>query len=297
MLFILLLLFIGIILLLFRYSFIRREMNNVTRELERIRAEQTNEYIQINVGHQVVERLAVEINQLIEEKQEVRGSAVRAERELAGMITSMSHDLRTPLTAIIGYVQLLEDPAITPETRAHYLAIVRGRASQLHALIQSFFALSAIQSGEEQLHTEQVNIQEVVQSSVLPYYDLFEEHEKDVHFTLPSGPMIVMGDDVACKRIVENIILNTLQHAGKRVEVIVEETDAQVAFTVKNTMNPRITLDEKRLFDRLYTGDTTRKYHRGLGLPIVKRLMDQMGGRAEAQVGDGIFMIRCTWRK
>lgn len=294
---ILLLLVLCIIVLLFRYSFVRREMNKISHELERIRLEQTNEYVQINIGNQAVEKLAAEINKLIEEKQEVRGSAVRAQQELSGMITGMSHDLRTPLTAIIGYVQLLEDPAITPETRAHYLSIVRGRASQLHALIQSFFALSSIQSGEEQLHIEQIDIQEVVQSSVLPYYDLFEENKKDVHFTLPDGPMIVMGDAVACKRIVENIVLNTLQHAGKRVEVIVEETDSQVAFTVKNTMNPTATLDEKKLFDRLYTGDTTRKYHRGLGLSIVKRLMTQMDGRAEAQVGDGIFMIRCTWDK
>lgn len=297
MLFIILLLVLGILMLLFRYLFIRREMNKVTHELKRIRIEQTNEYVHINLGNRAVERLAVEINQLIHEKQDVRGAAVQAEQELAGMITGMSHDLRTPLTAIIGYVQLLEDPVITPEAHAHYLSIVRGRASQLHALIQSFFALSAIQSGEEQLHIEQVNIHAVVQSSILPYYDLFEENEKDVHFTLPEGPMIVMGDAVACKRIVENIVLNTIQHAGKQIEVIVEETDNDVAFVVKNSMNPSSTLNERKLFDRLYTGDATRKYHRGLGLPIVKRLMDQMGGRTEARVDKGIFMIRCTWDK
>ncbi len=297
MLFIVILLVVCIITLLFRNSFVQNEITKLTRELKRIRMEQTNEYVQITIGHQAVERLAVEINQLIEEKQDILGSAVQGEQELAGMITGMSHDLRTPLTAIIGYVQLLEDEAITPEERSYYLSIVRGRANQLHALIQSFFALSAMQSGGEDLQIEHIKIQQIGESSVLPYYDLFQENEKDVHFILAKEPIYVMADAVACQRIIENIILNTIQHAGKQIEVIVEETDVDISFVVKNTMNRTAILDEKKLFDRLYTGDMTRKYHRGLGLPIVKRLMNQMGGHVEAHVDKGIFMIRCIWNK
>lgn len=284
-------------ILLFRSIYVQKEMKKITNEIQRIRKSKTNERVQITLGYQTTERLAAEINALIEEKQEVRGEAIRSEQELTEMITSMSHDLRTPLTAIIGYVQLLDQPNITAEERAQYTSIVHGRANQLQAFIQSFFALSAIQSGEEFLEVENIDLGEIVQSSVLPYYDMFQENNKKVVFHLPSDKCPIIGDGTACKRIIENIVLNALQHAKEDIEVIVESNNEEALFIVRNTVQSDISLDERRLFDRLYTGDTTRKFHRGLGLPIVDRLMKQMDGHVEAQVENGIFTICCTWKK
>ncbi len=283
--------------LLFRYVFVQKEMKRMTRELERIRTKGTDERLQIKLGNRTTERLAVEINALMDEKQEVRGGAIRREKELTEMITSMSHDLRTPLTAIIGYVQLLDKPEITLEEHTRYTSIVYGRASQLQALIQSFFALSAIQSGQEVLQMKKIDLKEMVKNTVLSYYDMFQENQKKVVFDLPKEKCFIIGDRTACKRIIENIVLNALQHSTKDVEVIVELRNEEISFSVRNAIRPDASLDERRLFDRLYTGDSTRKYHRGLGLPIVDRLMNQMHGQVEAQVKGGVFTICCTWKK
>lgn len=106
--------------------------------LKRIRTEQTDEFVHMNLGNQTLERLVAEWNHLIEAKQDIRSMAVRSERELTNMITSRSHDLRTPLTAIIGYIQLLEKEDLPSKDRQAYVSIVHARATQLYNLIQSF---------------------------------------------------------------------------------------------------------------------------------------------------------------
>lgn len=274
-----------------------KEMRRMISEVSRIRTQGTDEKLQIYLGHQTTENLAAEINGLIEDKQELGRESVRSEKELTEMITSMSHDLRTPLTAIIGYVQLLEKPEITLEERVRYTSIIHGRASQLQALIQSFFALSAIQSGQEVLKMECIHLKELVQNLVLSYYDMFKENGKNVVFDFPHVDAFIIGDSTACKRIIENIVLNALQHSDGDVKVIVEAEDDEVSFLVQNMIHIEEKLDESKLFDRLYTGDSTRKYHRGLGLPIVDRLMKQMNGSVKVEMHSSIFMIRCTWKK
>lgn len=285
-----------LLILLWRHLFIYKEMNRVTSELKRIRLTRTDEYVHMTLADHTLEQLVVEINHLIEDKQDVMGTAVRNERELTNMITSMSHDLRTPLTAMIGYIQLLKQDNLNSQDRAHYLTIVHRRAQQLHALIQSFFALSAMQNDEEPLHLASVDITQIVQACALTYYDAFVENEQTVELKIPEMPQHVIGDVTACERIVENIILNALQHAGKQVDILLESDENTLSFTVKNTMQPEELLDADRLFDRLYTGDLTRKNHRGLGLPIVNRLMKQMGGHVHAQIKGDLFIITCTWK-
>lgn len=297
MLFIIIVIVLVLLILLLRYISLTLEMKQVRNELERIRLAKTDEYVQMNLSHRTLEQLVSELNELIESKQEIRGEAVRSERELTNMITSMSHDLRTPLTAIIGYIQLLEQSDIHAEDYKRYVAIIHTRATQLHALVQSFFALSALQNDEEPLDLEHVDMTDIVQACALSYYDAFQENEQSVELVLPESPCFVVADVTACKRIIENLILNAHQHASKHVTISLESSERAVSFTVRNTVQTNRRLDETRLFDRLYTADTTRRRHRGLGLPIVNRLMEQMNGRIETEVTDDLFIITCIWEK
>src|SRR5690625_7384140 len=114
---------------------------------------------------------------------------------------------------------------------------------------------------------------------------------------LPETHCFVVADIKASKRINENLILNAHQHASKHVTIYLESSERAVSFTVRNTVQTNRRLDETRLFDRLYTADTTRRRHRGLGLPIVNRLMEQMNGRIETEVTDDLFIITCIWEK
>lgn len=270
----------------------------MTADLRRIRSDKTKERVTITLGDQTVEELARQVNELIEDKLKAQKDAIQTERQLTEMIASMSHDLRTPLTAIIGYIQLLEEENINSKQHAHYISVVHARATQLHALIQSFFALSTLSETEEPFHLKQVSIDQLVKEYALNYYDAFENSGKSVQLHMPKTPIsTVIGDDVVCRRIIENILLNALQHAEKDITIAVQETKESVAFIAKNTVDTAKQLDPERLFERLYTADRARQHHRGLGLPIVEQLMKQMDGHVFIVIDKGTFSITCEWKK
>lgn len=286
-----------VLVLLFRLLFIKKELNSITTNLNRIRLTETKEKVTITLGDQTVEQLAKQINYLIEDKHKSQKDAIRTERQLTEMIASMSHDLRTPLTAIIGYLQLLAKEEISPEDHTRYITITQARANQLHALIQSFFALSTIQEGKESLHLEPVQIDQLIKKRALTYYDAFEQDKKHVDIHIPEKVSTVIGDVVACNRIIENILLNAMQHAEKEITIRLLENKDTVLFTVENTIQSIKKPDPDRLFERLYTQDSSRQTHRGLGLPIVERLMEQMDGRVFVVIEKGTFSITCEWKK
>lgn len=282
-------------ILLFRYIHLKTQTNKLTRELKKIRQERSNERLQMTLANRTLEELAEEINNIFEEKQEVHGEAKRNEQEVTEMITNMSHDLRTPLTVMIGYIQLLDQSNLSKKDQARYVFIIHERANELHELIQGFFALSSLQNAEEALKFKPINLIDMVQTSFFAYYDSLEKNNQDVTFDLPKDNCMVIGDMTACKRIIENIILNVLQHGGENIEVKIETTKDNVSFIVQNTLKKNELLDENRLFDKLYTNDDTRREHRGFGLSIVDQLMKQMNGQVTALVERKSFMIRCTW--
>src|SRR5699024_12234137 len=116
------------------------------------------------------------------------------------------------------------------------------------------------------------------------YYNAFQENEQSVELVLPESPCFVVADVTACKRIIENLILNAHQHASKHVTISLESSERAVSFTVRNTVQTNRRLDETRLFDRLYTAYTTRKRHFGIGLEILLRIMVNMNYRLWTQV-------------
>lgn len=286
-----------VLVLLFRLLFIQKQLSYMTSELKRIRKAQTKEKITITFGNQTIEQLAQQLNFLIDDKLESQRETIRTERQLTEMIASMSHDLRTPLTAIIGYIQLLEKEEISSEDRTHYITIIKTRAKQLHALIQSFFALSTLQESSESFSLEPIKIDTLIKQSAVTYYDFFKESEKSVQVNFPKTTSTIIGDKVACQRIIENILLNTIQHAADEVMIQLLESKDTVLFNVQNTVNITEHPDADRIFERLYTADTSRQTHRGLGLPIVKQLMKQMNGHVFVEIEKNIFSITCVWNK
>lgn len=290
-------LIIIVLVLLFRLLFIQTQLRHMTAELRRIRIARTKERVSITFGNRTIEQLAQQLNFLIDDKLESQRETIRTERQLTEMIASMSHDLRTPLTAIIGYIQLLEKETINSEKRTHYITIIKTRAKQLHALIQSFFSLSTLQENNNSLHLEPIQIDTLIKQSTLAYYDSFKESEKTVQINMPKITSTIIGDKIACQRIIENILLNTIQHAADKVTIQLLESKDTALFNVQNTVDITNHPDPARIFERLYTADTSRQTHRGLGLPIVKQLMKQMDGHVFVEIDKNTFSITCVWEK
>lgn len=225
------------------------------------------------------------------------------ETALKEAISGMSHDLRTPLTAIIGYLQLVDNDDLSENERAEYLRIAQKRAIHLQKLINNFFALSVVETDDYPLRLETLKLNSIIQEAILSYYDEFQAANIEPHIELSSEDIYINADQVACKRVIENILLNAIRHYttnNEREEPLITvqlRTDHELAIVeVKNRMKDTTTIQKEKLFERFYTGDRTRAGHGGLGLTIVQSLMAKMNGHVMINIEDGQFVITCTWK-
>ncbi len=207
----------------------------------------------------------------------------------------MSHDLRTPLTSIMGYIQLLNNPSLTQEEREGYLEIIEKRSHILRRLLNDFYELSLIDSIDYKMTLEKVNISRILEEVVLGKYTEFSDKGLE--------PVINIVDDVtitcdykALERIIENLLSNMIRYAHTRAEISLEKANNLVILTVRNDSAYKLDEDMDKLFDRFYKGDKSRGSHgTGLGLSIVKGLIERMNGQVSAKINHNLLSITCTF--
>lgn len=242
------------------------------------------------------EELFQSVNELMELRQ-AEGAAYRQrERELRRQIADVSHDLRTPLTSVLGYLRLLEEEELPPERRREYLAIVRGRAATLQALITSFYDLSRVEGGQWKLEREPVDLARVVGDQLASAYETLEDVGMELDADIAEGLPQVWGDRKSAVRIVSNLLNNAWKHGTGRLTVtLCREGDCVISRFANGApdMTPE---DAARVFERFYTADRARSgQNTGLGLAIVKALAERMGCQVGSSLADGVFTVRVAW--
>lgn len=242
------------------------------------------------------EELLICLNDLLELRQRERADYRRKERELRQQIANVSHDLRTPLTSILGYLQLLENSDLSPEKRREYFAVIEGRARTLQIFIAAFYDLSRIEGGELLLEREKVDLARALSDQLAAAYEQVEEAglamEVDIAPNLPS----VWADRGAVTRIFSNLLTNALRHGTDTLAVrLYREGDAIIS-AFSNRAEDLTAEDAAHVFERFYTADKMRTgQSTGLGLAIVKALAERMGHDACAQWEDGVFTVEVRW--
>lgn len=282
------------IIFLIRYILLRRKIHTLIDQLTK----HANQKVHMTSSDRQVEELAILINEQIEKQKEKHAEKLRIERELKAAIASMSHDLRTPLTAIIGYLELLEKHHVsTDEQYEQYLTILKKRTAHLQSLINNFFALSTVDADDYPLHVEKIHLNSLLKEVLMSYYDQFQEGNKEPIVKMSDQRIAIFTDLHALKRVIENLMLNALQHATKEVYIELKQSSEKALLTIRNKHeHPGIErIDPEMLFERFYTIDQTRQEHRGLGLSIVKSLMEKMNGDISVLIDDEQFNITCRW--
>lgn len=243
------------------------------------------------------EELVAAVNELLELRQADAAAYRERELDLRRQISNVSHDLRTPLTSILGYLQLLEDPELPSGDRAAYLKVVEGRAKALQSLITGFYDLSRLEGGEFPLARGPVDLAAVLSGILASFYDAFTEAGFDVNVDLPDRLPPVSGDPNAVLRIFTNLIRNTLDHGAGRVDIRVFQEGGEVVSVFTNDAPDMAPGDLEHVFDRFFTSDKVRTgRNTGLGLAIVKALAEQMGHVPSAELEDGRFTVRIRWK-
>ena len=256
-------------------AFIQKQLRSINRQLDKRLSENTRQPLTIDLFSKTINRLAININLCLklEEKQRLEG--IREQKQFKELISNISHDLRTPLTAIKGYQQLLEKENLS-NTQLEKLYTAQKYTDELGDLIEHFFEYSYLITARVEPSLEKINLTNLTIDCVLSYIGIFEEKNISVNIE-ETPPIYVLGDKKMLTRVIENLLNNCAKHSLGDIDVKIE-SKSKARITFINPVNPNININVDKLFHIFYTGDSTRNKSTGLGLSIVEFLVEQMNG-------------------
>ena len=280
-----------IVILLIKICMMQKSMDEICSCLSEHLSSDTNQLITVSSSDKHVRHLASEIAKQLTELRRQRRQYISGDRELKEAVTNISHDLRTPLTAICGYLDLLEAEEMTDNTR-RYVEQIANRTEALKALTEELFRYSVISSVSD-LSYEKVNVGRVLEDTLISFYGAFEQKNITPNISLPEGVIIRSLDKSALSRIFGNIISNAVKYSDGDFSVTMSDTGE---ITFSNTASQLSSVDVGKLFDRFYTVDSARK-STGLGLSIAKLLTERMGGCISADYKGNTLSIMLSFKE
>lgn len=274
----------------------KREIKNMSKQIRNSNGYLTP--VRISSINKEIENLAMEINNLYKKNHESNLRVKENDENLKESIASMAHDLRTPLTSIMGYIQLIESDSVKDTDKNRYLKIIKKRTENLSNLINSFYDLSRIECNEYKMDLKLVDIKEIFCEVLALFYDNFLEANIEPKVVIDEKVSKVIADVESVNRIFSNLINNILKYNSGEVQFIVKDEEKFVVTTFINDAPDLNKEDVEKIFNRFYTGDSSRSDNStGLGLSIVKALIEEMGYKVEASLEDGKLIISILWNK
>lgn len=253
----------------------------------------TNERIRTETHLKRVNDVTDGINGLIDKQISER---VHYQKELQAQKeewANVSHDLRTPLTSLRGYMEVIQKEAMTEAERTHYLKIIERKIDDLIERINTFYDVSLIESESIQLEREYIAINSIINDVLLLYFREIEHKDLDIQITETTHEIYV--DKQATLRIINNVIINALRFAKRYIHIHYEQSGDKLIVTIENDTKEKVT-NPARLFERSVMGDSSRQgTHNGLGLYIVKKLMELQDGTAHIEVDDEAFKMKLVF--
>lgn len=266
---------------------LRAAVREVAAELDEKLHTDTNTQISVSSGSRPVRALAADMNRQLGELRRERLRLQNGDAELKNAVTNVSHDLRTPLTAICGYLDLLEEEK-DPEKARRYIAVIRERADAMRALTDELLGYSVVAGASDAPDMAPVNIGDVLEESLAGFYGVFSARGITPEIHMPQVGVVRMLDAAALRRVFDNILGNAAKYSDGDLSVTLLERGT-VLFS--NAAAGLGHVRAERLFDRFYTVESATGGV-GLGLSIAKMLTERMGGNIGAEYSGGRLCIR-----
>ena len=247
---------------------------------------ETNTLIDISSNDEYMRELAASINIQLRKLREERHFFIEGNAELKNAVTNISHDLRTPLTAICGYLDLLEQEEKST-TIERYLEIIRNRADLLTELIEELFRYSVIISGERLVVREPIAINGILEESIAAFYTTLNKRGIVPNIKITQAKIVRSLDRSSLIRVFSNLLNNAIKYSDGDLDITLTDS-GEVIFA--NTASRLNEVQVGKLFDRFYTVEAARK-STGLGLAIARTLIEQMNGTISAKYENGRLSI------
>lgn len=272
-----------LLMIVFQRLFIRRkrekELSEIARKLGDILEKDSDEKVMVFTDDKALMDVVGEINRLLYDRQKIKAGRKREEEASKKMLSNISHDMKTPLTVILGYLEILR--LKDPEDEA--LKKTEEKAKQVLELINRFFTLAKLEAGDTDMELTKFAVNELCRENVLGYYDILQQKDFRVEISIPEKAVYVWGNEEAVQRILQNLLSNALRYGsdGKYLGLFLREEENHVYIDVADKGKGIDRESAAHVFDRLYTMEDSRNREiqgTGLGLTIAKNLAKAMGG-------------------
>ena len=275
-----------VLALILRLRLLQSSLDEIGRQLEERLGDDTNNPIFLSTRDPHARKLAARLNIQLKELRRLRRRYENGDRELKEAVTNVSHDLRTPLTAICGYLELLERGDKTAD-QARYLALISGRAQAMRRLTEELLRYSVAAGMEDEPDLEPVDLNAAVEEAVAAFYGALVEQGVAPAVSLPETRVVRELDRAALARVLGNLLANALKYSGGDLDIVL---DTQGTIVLSNAAPGLDEVQVGRLFDRFYTVETGRA-STGLGLSIAKALTERLGGSISARYEAGRLAV------
>ena len=259
---------------------IQKKIGDMGDTLEQILDEKSDEKVMVFTGDKALIHLSSQINRLLDDRQRIQADFRRSEISAKNMLSNISHDIRTPMTVILGYLEIMR---LEAEGKDKMVAKVEQKARKVMELINQFFTLAKLESGDTLVEMGRVNLSECCRENVLDFYELLTQKEFQVEIEIPEEPVFVEGNEEALQRILFNLISNAVRYGsdGKYLGIAVRTEGAFALIHVTDRGKGIEKAFAGTVFERLFTMEDSRNREiqgNGLGLTIARNLAVKMGG-------------------
>ncbi|MCI6676763.1 MAG: HAMP domain-containing histidine kinase [Clostridiales bacterium] len=278
-----------VILLIYLYR-IHKQLNIWSDQIEHTDI-RSNQRLSTTIRTDTFCRLCRAVNKRLEEGQQSRIQEEHSSNELKYTISCVSHDIRTPLTSVTGYFELLQETE-DPEKQQRYKEIIQHRLKDLERMLDELFLYTKLSQKEYQLDCNFIQPFPILCETIAENYNLITAAGLELKISFAEETIEIFAEAEALRRIFQNLIQNATVHGGQYL--VIEQIDHQLLF--RNYIKEQDEMDITRLFDRFYKSDHSRHHtSSGLGLSIVKQLMDKMGASVDAVLENSEFVILLTF--
>lgn len=275
------------VLLAVRLRLLKKALKEIKVGLEEKLSEDTNTLITVSYRDKDILELAASLNTQLKALTESRLTYQQGDRELKQAVTNISHDIRTPLTAVCGYLNLLEREQQTYDG-AKYIEIIKNRTEAMKKLTEELFRYSMIISGEHELEIKPIPLNDVLEESIAAFYAVLTDSGINPEIDITEKKVVRNVDRSALSRVFANLLGNAVKYSGGDLDIKLRE-NGEIMFSNTAAGLDKVTVS--KLFDRFYTVETART-STGLGLSIAKNLVEEMNGEISADYADGKVIIK-----